>query len=158
MENLLTTPQSQRIELKAKDCPRFDFCSAPICQMDEQSLKLSNWLPDDEICWLQEFGKETWILNQRKLQKKVRNRDFYFTLEMLCRNCIITAATEGIDPDNDYADQDKDVAKWLSEHPEKQSISDTKREELRKRMLHVRQRLTPRKKGAIRIEKQDKNE
>lgn len=158
MDNLPMTPKSPCKELKAKDCPRFEFCSASICPLDEQSIRLSNWLPDDEICSSQEFSKVPWILNQRKLQKKVRNRDFCFTHEMLCRNCVITVATEGIDPDHDYTDLDKDIAKWLDEHPEKQPISDAKREELKKRMVHARQGISPHKKGAIRIEKQDKNE
>lgn len=157
MENLSATPSGSCKILKACDCPRFDFCSAPICPLDKQSIRLSIWLPDDEICSLQEFSRDNWIRNQKKLQKKVRNRDFCFTHEMLCRNCVITAATEGIDPDNDYDDLEKDVSKWLGKHPEKQSISDAKREELRKRMLRARQGLPPRKKGAIRIENGDSN-
>lgn len=143
--------------MKAQDCLRFDFCSSPICPMDEQSLELSNWLPDDEICSSQEFSKETWILNQRKLHKKVRNRDFYFTHEMLCRNCVITAATEGCDPDNDYADQEKYVSKWLADHPSKRVLSDEERVKRRVLMLAARQGLSPRKKDAIRIEKRGTN-
>lgn len=119
-------------------CPRFEDCSAPICPMDEQSIKSSNWYPDEDICVVRSFSSLPWVARQRKLQRKVRNRDFFFTHKMLCRNCKVTVATEGIDPDHDYDDLDRDVKKWLQTHPEIRELSEEEKDRLRERAARMR--------------------
>ena len=109
------------------DCHRFDSCSAPICPL----LGCSGiWYPDEEICQAREYNHEPWIRNQKKIARKVRNKDFYFTKEMLERNCIITTATEGLDPDKSDLDDERALTDWLRKHPEKRKLSDAERAEI----------------------------
>jgi len=58
------------------DC-KFESCSAPICPLDEQSLKKGIWYPGEEICH-KRLGLQ-WIKIQRRIAKKVKNKDRYFT-------------------------------------------------------------------------------
>jgi len=132
--------------MKAKECKRFDSCSAPLCPMDENSLSNGIWYPDEEICQLRIYCNEPWIRNQKKIARKVRNKDFYFTLEMLSRNCIITIATEGLDPDNNDLYDDLAVKRWLNKHPEKPTLSEAKKEELKSRLAKAKQKINPYKK------------
>jgi len=119
-----------------KECNLFDECGAPICPLDEG--KHAVWYPDEEICRSNIHGRLPWIKRQRKISRKVRNRDFYFTPEMLCRNCVITAATEGLDPDKtDFNDQQA-IKKWLDRHPEKIPLTAEEKEKLRKRLGELR--------------------
>lgn len=100
-----------------RDCRYFDKCSAPLCPRDA-GMASRPWFPDEEIC---RARKETsglkWIDNQRKIQRKAKSVDKYFTLEMLDRDCIIRAGIEGIDPDS--KDPDADLQRWLESHPER---------------------------------------
>ncbi len=120
--------------MRPQVCNRFDSCSAPICPLDKSSLENSVWYPDEEVCLLKDFSKLNWIRNQRKIARKVRNKDFYFTLEMLSRNCVITVATEGIDPDSNDFDDSRTVLHWLAMHPEKKEISKEDHEKLLTRL------------------------
>jgi hypothetical protein len=128
--------------MEAKECKRWDGCGAPICPLDKGSLVGGIWYPDEEICQLQAFCHESWIRNQKKISRKVRNRDYYFKLEMLSRNCIITAATEGLDPDFNDLDDNKAIERWLSSHPEKRLKSESELEILKKRFSEYRQGFT----------------
>ena len=129
--------------MKAEECKRFDRCSAPLCPLDEESLGSGIFYPNEEVCQLQAFCKLDWIRNQRKIAKKSRNVDFYFTHRMLEQNCVIGRGIEGLDPDHDISERERDVARWLKQHPEKRIISEAEREELKNRMMKVRQGLNP---------------
>lgn len=133
--------------MTAKECKRFDGCSAPLCPMDESSLNCGIWYPDEEICSIREFGRLDWIKNQKKIARKVRNKDFYFTSEMLSRNCVITVATEGLDPDKNDFNDDWAIKRWLAKHPGKKGISEEKREELAIKMNKVREMKDSAKQG-----------
>ena len=113
--------------MKEKECKRFDSCSAPICPLFGYS---GLWYPDEEICQSRKFNHEPWIRNQKKIDRKVLNKDFYFTKEMLERNCVITVATEGLDPDKSDLDDERALKDWLSKHPEKRKLSDVERAEI----------------------------
>jgi len=128
--------------LTAKDCPQFDGCSAPICPLFGNG---GIWYPDEEICTSRSYSALSWIKQQRKIARKVRNKDFFFTYEMLNHNCIITVATEGIDPDNDIADTDTLVKRWLKKHSEKKPKTKEELELLRSRMTKIREGLTTKK-------------
>ena len=117
--------------MKTTECKHFDECGAPICPLDEDSMKDAIWYPDEEIC---RYGRLAWVKRQRKISRKARNKDFYFTYEMLCRNCRITTATEGLDPDKtDFNDQQA-VKKWLDMHHEKRVLSAEEKEKISKRL------------------------
>ena len=138
--------------MKVKDCKRYESCNAPLCPKDQGSLERGSWFPFEEICGLQTYCHESWIRNQKKIAKKSRNIDFYFTHRMLEQNCIIGRGIVGIDPDHDITDIKKDETRWLQEHPVKRIISEEKRELLRNRMEKIRQGLNPSEKDANGIE------
>ena len=94
-------------------CPRKDKCSAPLCPMDEISMQ-QIWLPDEEICKHRSHLEDRFVKQQRKIQKKARDRDTYYTLEMLSVECIVKAGMTGIDPDRAYNPQ---VEIWMRKHP-----------------------------------------
>jgi hypothetical protein len=143
-ENLFSevTLETKEQPTCARDCPNFQDCSAPFCPADADSLKSGLWYTDEGICSLVVFKNLTWIMNQKRIAKKARNKDFYFTKTMLDRTCIVTGATEGLDPDKTDVDNCKAVKAWLKTHPEKPEISEDEREKRRNRMLDLKRRLT----------------
>ena len=96
------------------DCKRFESCSAQICPLDGAD---GIWYADEEICLSREFSNEYWIRNQRKIAKKTRDLDSFYTLRMLQQNCIIGKGISGIDPEHDLTEMEKVVNRWLKEHP-----------------------------------------
>jgi hypothetical protein len=98
------------------NCKYFDEgCSAPLCPLDLESLNCGRWYPDEEICKNREFTNPTWIKNQKKIAKRARDKEKYFTIEMLNRNCAIAKGIVGLDPDRAEEPQLKE---WLKKHPE----------------------------------------
>ena len=106
---------------------RFDTCSAPLCPLDEKSLKYGIWYPDEEICSLRAFGNLPWIKTQKKIVKVGARVDRYFNLKMLERNCIIKKGIEGLDPDHEEEHQ---LRKWIKAHPEKRKLTEEEKERL----------------------------
>lgn len=125
--------------MNPKDCNRFDSCSASICPLDGCG---GIWYPDEHICTSDLFKNQEWIKNQKKIARKVRNKDFYFTKEMLERTFVVTVATEGLDPDKTEIDDEKVINEWLRKHPQKREISQVERENARERMLELKRSLT----------------
>jgi len=76
---------------------------------------------DEEICTRH---KNQFIKTQKKIKKKARDVDRYFTFEMLKRDCVVKGGIFGLDPDKDEEPQFK---KWLKLHPPKRQISDEER-------------------------------
>lgn len=127
MEHLPTAPGSPRIELKAKDCNKFDNCSAPICPMDEQSMKFSVFMADEEVCSNETYRHLPWVTRQRKIAKVVRDHDTIYTYRMLQRECVMGRAMTGIDPDNEYETLKQEENEWLARHPTKRILTDEER-------------------------------
>jgi hypothetical protein len=140
--NNLSGENQQNKVLTAKDCPQFESCSSPICPMFGSS---GIWYPDEGICTSRNYSALPWIKRQRKIARKVRNKDFFFTYEMLNHNCIVTVATEGLDPDADFVDTETLVKRWLKKHSEKKPKTKEELELLRNRMSGIRQGLTTKK-------------
>jgi hypothetical protein len=103
-----------------KLCKHYQRCGAPMCPMDENSLKCI-WYPDEEICMSSAYGNLTWIKAQKKIVKAAAQTNRYFTLEMLQTNCIIRKGVIGLDPDIDEKPQ---LQRWLKEHPAKRILSE----------------------------------
>jgi heterodisulfide reductase subunit A-like polyferredoxin len=116
--------------------------------MDKAGLQTDIWYADEEICTSHEHSKLNWIRNQRKIARKTRDLDTYYTHRMLEQNCIIGRGISGIDADTDLNDVEREVSKWLREHSEKPKISETKRTELRNRLAKAREKLIPIEKDA----------
>jgi hypothetical protein len=119
-------------EQTPKDCKKFDSCSAPICPL---ALGSYIWYPDEEICKYLMFAKLVWIRNQKKIAKRAKDNDTYYTLGMLKQKCVIRKGITGLDPDKDISKQKKDVLNWLQDHPE---IKDERRVQLSKNMKEKR--------------------
>ena len=143
--------------MTAKDCKRYDGCSAPICPMDEGSKGEGIWYCDEEFCRSQAFSDLLWIRNQRKISKKCRDTDGFFNLKMLSQNCQIKGGIKGIDPDREDVTEEEQTERWLIKHPVKREVTEEEREIMRKRLINYRQGLIPTKKNAQSEEIQDFN-
>jgi hypothetical protein len=128
-----------------KSCRHFERCSAPICPLDK-SKEDKIWYPDEEICRV--YTDIQFIKTQKKIAKKARNTDTFYTYDMLNRNIRVTVAIEGINPDNNVSSQ---IEKWNKSHPE---ISD---EELKALSDRAKAILGKNKKGFIRDKKSKKS-
>lgn len=100
-----------------KGCSQKRSCSAPLCLLDEGSLKFGIWYPDEPICRKRGAGKLRWIQNQKKIQKRVGRSDRYFTFRMLNRRCTIRGGITGLNPDKPLSGEKTSVKKWLQKHP-----------------------------------------
>lgn len=129
--------------MKSEDCKRFESCRAPICPLDEDSFKCGIWYSGEDVCMLQGFCKLNLIQNQKKIRRRTRVSESFYTIRMLQRNSIVSKGISGLDPDHEITDMEKDEAKWMKEHPEKHTISEVRKEELRNRMMKIRQGLNP---------------
>jgi len=113
--------------MKATDCKSFIKCSAPICPLDQESLKNCIWYSDEDIC--NRSPSPLWIKQQKKIVKKCKNPDSYFTFEMLNRNFIVGKGIEGLDPDKEESPQ---LRKWSKAHRERRELTQLEKEEKRK--------------------------
>ena len=111
------------------DCKYFRVCGAPMCPMDE---KLQNrvWYPSEEICRNREYLNLQLIKTQKKIAKKTRNKDGYYTFEMLNRNIRVTAAIKGLDPNKEDEVEKK---RWFKIHPPIKKLSAEKKRVLSER-------------------------
>jgi hypothetical protein len=92
-------------------CPQFHRCSAPLCPLDESSLRAAVWFPTEEIC---SHIHEPWIRRQLKLRRKA-DEETIFTYKMLLHDCRIRKGVQGLDPELVTPGQ---VEKWKRNHPE----------------------------------------
>ena len=99
-----------------QDCKYFNTCSAPICPLYSNPNPI--WYPDEEICRAKaHHNNAIWVQSQKKITKKARRTDLYFSYNMLNKDVIIRAGIEGVDPDAN--NPDAEVKKWLRNHPER---------------------------------------
>lgn len=101
-------------EFKSDQCRHFNYCSAPLCPLDIEHLKIGCWYPDEEICRLKKMLN--WIRRQKKIKNKAKDVDKYFTYEMLKHNCVIGKGIKGLDPD---IPEEKQLKIWYEKHPPK---------------------------------------
>lgn len=97
------------------ECRYFDTCSAPLCPMDNSPAGV--WFPGEPICKMKQVPD--WVKRQRKIDAKNKNRGLdagCYTKRMLNRNFIVTAKTDGLDPDKGTPEWLESV--WLKKHPE----------------------------------------
>ena len=119
-----------------QDCKYFHNCSANLCPLD---LDLSKriWLPEEndteEICRNPEFAGLQFVITQKKIRRVLRNRekerDDFFTFEMLNRDITIKSGIKGIplDPPDTVKDAftwyRKKEKLWIARHPERRELS-----------------------------------
>jgi hypothetical protein len=115
-------------------CKLFESCSAPLCPIDEESLRVGIWYSDEEVCKLREYQSLPWIKMQKKIAKVKARPDRYFTLSMLKRNCVVKRGIEGLDPDKEKRENARQLKRWMSQHPPKKEISLEERQAIGKRL------------------------
>ncbi|GAG01481.1 unnamed protein product, partial [marine sediment metagenome] len=101
-------------KFRSNQCRNFDSCSASLCPLDLEHLKIGIWYPDEEIC-----RKKTvpdWIRRQRKIAKKTRDPNSYFTYPMLNHDCIIGKGMVGLEPNSDLPEEPQ-LKNWYKKHP-----------------------------------------
>ena len=49
-------------------CKRYETCSANLCSLDH-GLKLRDWIPGEDVCKSQTWGRTRWIRKQRTLNR-----------------------------------------------------------------------------------------
>jgi len=101
-----------------KDCKRFNYCGANICPYDPDKNN-KTWYPGEEICNLQN-RKNLFIRNQKKIAKRCKAIESYFTYAMLNRKCIIRTGVKGIFPDSQVNEKQQEI-NWLKKHLERES-------------------------------------
>lgn len=106
-------------KLKSDQCRHFDCCSAPLCLLDEKHLKTDIWYSDEEICRLKTVPN--WVRIQKKITKKTKDKNTYYTYEMLNRNCKVGKGMTGLNPDKSEESQLED---WFKKHPLKKALSE----------------------------------
>jgi len=118
-------------------CSKFNSCGAPLCPLDEESLKYGIFYPDEEICTKRPFP--LWIKAQRKITKRCKDKDKYFSYEMLNRLSQVRIGTIGLDPDRDEKPQ---LKRWLRTHPkrEKRKLTEEKKRKLREFLQKAREK------------------
>lgn len=116
-------------------CPSFIGCSAPLCPFD-LDLKERIWYPDELVCVRAGMLHEhPWIKIQKKIAKKTRNRNKYYTLRMLEQNCVVGKGMVGLDPEREEQPQ---LKRWLRIHPRKKELTEERKMVLREKMKKIR--------------------
>ena len=88
----------QRIKTQ-KDCRRFNDCEAPLCPLDERSLRAGIWYSNEQICKSQKFATLRWIKRQKRIVKRGISPDRLFTVSMLESSRRIQRGTSGLNPE-----------------------------------------------------------
>lgn len=106
-------------------------CGAPVCLLDPMK-EVCIWFPDEEIC--KKNSPPNWVKNQKKIKKRTKDIDNYYTFRMLNQNCIIAKGITGIIPEGiGRTSLEKREKNWLKRHPAKRILTKEEREVLRKR-------------------------
>lgn len=116
-------------------CPRYEVCGAVLCPLDKERLNIGAWYPDEAYCC--KIPVPNWVRVQRKVAKKARDKERYFTYGMLTRNCKIAKGILGLDPDKDEAAQ---LIKWFGAHPPKKELSILEKKIIAKRFKEAREK------------------
>jgi hypothetical protein len=82
----------------AEECPSYEGCGASLCPMDDRTLKNCQWYPDEPICTRRGTAVPGWVKTQRKVAKKAKSSDLYFTVSDLVAMKRVIRPT-GHDPD-----------------------------------------------------------
>jgi hypothetical protein len=114
-------------EKAIEECTSHLGCSASMCPLDPP-LKEVCWYPEEKIC-RRNFPPD-WVKIQKKIKKKTRSLNTYYTFEMLNRNCIVKGGMVGLDADRP---EEAQLKSWLRRHKAKRVLTDKERDILRER-------------------------
>ncbi len=86
-----------------KSCNLFDSCEsaeAPLCPIQESTVKHGVWYPDEPICQASQFQELSWIKKQRQIAAlRLKSGAGFFTVRMLEALPVILPGINGADPD-----------------------------------------------------------
>lgn len=105
-----------------KRCTIYEGCGAPLCPMQENTLKHGLWYPDEEICRARRFQSLPWVKKQKRIAKLgLTVDDGFFTVRMFDSIKAITENVKGANPDDFGSEQ-----KWLKQRAEKRATASQK--------------------------------
>jgi hypothetical protein len=90
--------------MKPVECENYLRCDASLCPLDP-GLQESTWYPGESICNRSRYIDLQFIRIQKKIKKKTRYTEYFYTYAMLNKNMVIRGGIKGIDPDRDSAPQ-----------------------------------------------------
>ena len=97
--------------MNIEQCRLFEECEAPLCPLEENSIKHGIWYPDEEICRAKKFQSLKWIKRQKRIAKLGLTIDSgLFTARMLESLRRVSKGIKGANPDNIDSEQ-----KWLEQ-------------------------------------------
>ena len=101
--------------MKEKLCTLFESCQsaeAPLCPLQESTVKKGIWYPDEGICQASQFQELPWVKKQHLIADlKLKSNAGFFTVRMLDALHVINVTIRGADPDYSNAED-----KWFAEH------------------------------------------
>ena len=107
-----------------EDCPHWEpGCDAPLCPLQENTMRLGVWFGTDEICRARRYQSLFWVKKQKRIQKAgLDYDDGCFTVEMLEHVDRVTPSLKGADPDDPPS-----IQRWLKERAAQRERSLQKR-------------------------------
>jgi len=131
-----------------KLCNLFEACGAPeapLCPLQESTVKRGVWYPDEPICQAEQFQELSWVKKQHQIAAlKLTTKNGFFTVRMLEAIRVVSGNLKGADPDDPRAE-----SKWLKERAEKRAIASEKRQA-------QKQKKVAKKKAAVKSKKRTK--
>lgn len=128
--------------MKIESCPSYEKCSAPLCPL-APNVQDCKWFPDEPACKSRTHGAGlTFIIQQRKIQKKSGDNSKVFTFRMLNRNFPVRTGIVGINPNRDLGKLKMDEVKWIKDHPE---LTPEQIEQKRAQAAKMREKMSPAK-------------
>lgn len=114
-------------------CPNIN-CSSPICPLDPMTMKENCvWFPDEDIC--RKSFPPQWVKNQKKIKRKTKNVETYYTFKMIARNCVIAKGITGILPEGIGRTSIEIREKnWLKKHPAKRILTEEEKKVIGRRL------------------------
>ncbi|MCD5401313.1 hypothetical protein LR013_01785 [candidate division NPL-UPA2 bacterium] len=120
-----------------ESCTRGESCSAPLCPLlSKTELEKYVWYPDEEVC--RDEPPPAWIKRQRRIAKKVRDVEKYFTKDMLAHTCRITEALYGIDPNLPLSQEAREIKDWFTKRPKLSELSEMEKEKRRQKLIDTK--------------------
>ncbi len=112
--------------MNEKLCNLFEACQtleAPLCPIQQSTLKHAIWYPGEPICQASQFQDLPWIKKQKQIAAlRLRADAGFFTVRMLDAIHVVSKNLKGANPDDPGAE-----LKWLQQRAEKRTATSAKR-------------------------------
>lgn len=96
-----------------QSCSSYQHCEAVLCHLDPpEELAQTIWYPDEDVCSRPLKELPGWIRTQRKIARRVKDKDTYFTVAMLNVISKVTPQLTGLPPNTMADGRGRGVHKW----------------------------------------------